>query len=402
MVYVEAQSSRPDQDSWSAPHLWPVVLGITPPPTLQSCTLSPANSNVADGSSKQFTVTGHYSDGSTQNLTAQATYSSSNTFVATINGAGVAHALALGTTTITTSLAGGAISCTATMTVVNPPPPPTLLSCAVTPANPVLDLGTNQTFVATGHYSDGSTQNLTAQATWSSSVTAVATVNAQAFARTVGLGSTTITASGIPGGISCSTTLTVIVRPTLQSITVAPGNPTIIAGQTKTFTATGHYSDGSTLNITASVTWTSSTPAVATVHGGVATSIAAGSTIITATLSGVSGSTTLTVVPRVVIPPPPCPGGDVSYLMEFNFAGGAFNTPVFNYNGASTSVSNLLAANGVLLGNVYASSAVYSNFTGANNGDGGSIGFITLGNGNIDSIYQIGMGRQRFAWSEVR
>lgn len=387
------------RDSWSIPHLWPVVLGITPPPTLESCSISPAAATISLGSTKSFSVIGHYSDGSTQNLTSQASWGSSNITVATIGSNGVASSVGLGSTTITASLASGTITCSANLTVVNPPPPPTLEYCAITPNSPTVDLGTNEQFYAVGHYSNGSTADLSA--TWSSSTTTVATINASGLAKTLALGSTTINAV-VTGGFSCSTTLTVIARPTLTSITVLPPNPTITVGQSKSFTATGHYSDGSTQTLTSVATWTSSNVAVASVSGGLAIGVTAGTVTITASYGGFSASTTLTVLPLVVTPPPVCPGGDVSYLMEFNFAGGPFTTPVFNYNGPSSSMSSIQPANGVLLGNVYASSEVYNNFSGGNNGSGGDVGFITLSSGTIDSIYQAGMDRQRFAWFEIR
>ena len=90
--------------------------------------------------------------------------------------------------------------------------------------------------------------------------------------------------------------LTVQSPPTLSSIAVTPANPTINTGATQQFTATGTYSNGSTQNITSQVTWTSSSTAVATVNAnGLATGASAGGTTITAALSGVTGSTTLTV-----------------------------------------------------------------------------------------------------------
>ena len=45
---------------------------------------------------------------------------------------------------------------------------PTLQSIAVSPANSAIGVGMTQQFIATGIYSDKSTQNLTAQVTWSS------------------------------------------------------------------------------------------------------------------------------------------------------------------------------------------------------------------------------------------
>ena len=48
---------------------------------------------------------------------------------------------------------------------------------------------------------------------------------------------------------------------TLKSIAVTPASPSIAAGNTQQFTATGTYSDNSTKNITTSVTWKSSNAA---------------------------------------------------------------------------------------------------------------------------------------------
>ena len=46
---------------------------------------------------QQFTATGTYSDNSTQNLTSQVTWASATTSVATITAAGLATAVATGT-----------------------------------------------------------------------------------------------------------------------------------------------------------------------------------------------------------------------------------------------------------------------------------------------------------------
>src|SRR5208337_5252670 len=88
---------------------------------------------------------------------------------------------------------------------------------------------------------------------------------------------------------------------TLSSITVTPANPSIILAtgttQTQQFTATGIYSDGSTKDLTASVIWSSSATSIATItSGGNATVLAYGTTIISATFVGITGSTALTVV----------------------------------------------------------------------------------------------------------
>jgi hypothetical protein len=113
----------------------------------------------------------------------------------------------------------------------------------------------------------------------------------------VAVGTTTITAAR--GGVSASTTLTV-TSATLVSLAVSPTNPSISLGSPQQFTATGTYSDKSTQNLTTSATWTSSVTSVATISNaaganGLATSVAVGTTTITAAIGGASASTTLTV-----------------------------------------------------------------------------------------------------------
>ena len=77
-----------------------------------------------------------------------------------------------------------------------PPPPPTLNSISVSPSSPSINVGSTLQFSATGTYSDGSTQNLTAAATWVSTNTSVATVGAgSGLATGMGAGSSSITAT---------------------------------------------------------------------------------------------------------------------------------------------------------------------------------------------------------------
>src|SRR5207253_5283155 len=123
---------------------------------------------------------------------------------------------------------------------------------AVTPANPSITKGATQQFTATGTYSDSTTQNLTALVTWNSATPTVATITAGGLATGVGVGTSVIGAT--LGTVSGSTTLTV-TAPTLTSIAVTPSNPSITKGATQQFTATGTYSDSTTQNLTAQVTW---------------------------------------------------------------------------------------------------------------------------------------------------
>jgi hypothetical protein len=73
--------------------------------------------------------------------------------------------------------------------------------------NPSIPNGTQQQFKATGVFSDGSMQDLTASVTWSSSDKNVATISTGGLATTVGTGSSTIQAKS--GTVPGSTLLTV-------------------------------------------------------------------------------------------------------------------------------------------------------------------------------------------------
>ena len=174
---------------------------LTVTAALVSIAVTPANPTIAKGTAQQFTATGTYSDNSTQNITSSVTWSSTSTAVATINTTGLASTLGVGSTTIQAT--SGSISGSTTLSVTAP----VLVSIVVTPANPSIAKGATQQFTATGTYSDNSTQNLTSSVTWSSSSTAVATINAAGLATGVAGGNTTIRAT--LGSVSGSTGLTV-------------------------------------------------------------------------------------------------------------------------------------------------------------------------------------------------
>jgi O-glycosyl hydrolase len=78
---------------------------------------------------------------------------------------------------------------------------PMLASVAVTPTDNVLWVGSPVQFVATGTYSDGSVRDVTSQATWTSSSTAVVAINSGGLAVAISPGTATISAAlnGVAG-----------------------------------------------------------------------------------------------------------------------------------------------------------------------------------------------------------
>lgn len=82
-----------------------------------------------------------------------------------------------------------------------------LVSITLSPLNPTINAGNTQQFSAVGHYSDGLDSDITSSVTWTSSNTAVATINNTGLATGSASGTTTIAAT--LGGISAATQLTV-------------------------------------------------------------------------------------------------------------------------------------------------------------------------------------------------
>jgi trimeric autotransporter adhesin len=267
------------------------------PPNLVSIALSPSGPTVPLNTAQQFIATGTFSDGSTEQL-ASVTWSSSNTAVFSItddaSDAGSAYALGAGGSTV--SACTGSLCGSTTLTVGAP----ALESITVTPPNGTLAVGFSLQFDALGTYSDGSTQDLTSSATWSSSSSSMAVITSTGQASGLAAGSTTIIA--VSGTVQGSTGLTVTAAtPTLVSISVTPASTSIGTGNTQQFMATGIYSDGSTQNLTSTATWSSSAMSVATITaGGLATAVAPGNSSIGASLNSIAGATTLTVVPVLV------------------------------------------------------------------------------------------------------
>ena len=264
-------------------------------PSLSSLQVTPATMSISAGATQQFTATGKFSDGSSKDMTSSVQWSSSDSTFATVNSAGAASGVAVGVVTVTAQ--SGSINGTAILTVTNAAA--NLTSITLSPLASSMPVNTTQQFTATGSYSDGSSRDLTALVSWSSSAPSNATIDATGLVTSVAAGSTTITAT--LGSVTQSTTLTV-TNPTITSISITPDGLTLGIGINQQYTVTATYSDLSTQDLVSGVTWSSLSTSVATVNNsGLATTVAAGSTTLTATLGSLTDTTTLTVVPANLI-----------------------------------------------------------------------------------------------------
>jgi uncharacterized protein YjdB len=261
------------------------ILGV-PGATLVSLAVTPLAPSIALGATQQFSASATLSDGSTQPVTA--TWTSATPAVATVGGAtGLATGVSPGTAVISAAYGGKTASATLTVT------PAVLVSIAVAPQNPTVQIAASRQLTVLGTYSDATTKDLTASSTFVSATPASATVSTGGLVTGAALGTSVVTATS--GGKSASTTVTV-PGVTLSSIALTPQNPTVQIAATRQLAVIGTYSDASTQNLTASSTFVSATPASATVNaGGLVTGAASGSSVVTANVGGKSATTTVTV-----------------------------------------------------------------------------------------------------------
>src|SRR6266567_726955 len=129
---------------------------------------------------------------------------------------------------------------------------------------------------------------------WASSNQAVANVNTSGVATAAATGSTTIAATS--EGHSGTAAVTVTAGPLpVASVTVSPASASVPVGQAVQLTATPKDASGNPLT-GRTVTWASSNTSVGTVNAsGLVTGVVAGSTTITATSEGQSGTSVVTV-----------------------------------------------------------------------------------------------------------
>ncbi len=258
------------------------------------------------GTSEQLTAVGTYADSSTQTITSQSTWQSSDNTIATVSNTGLLTAVSAGPVTITASM--GTISGMESLVVIAAVGPPTLTSITISPSLFSIASGQTKQLKALGVFSDGTSQDLTNQATWASVAGGTASVGATGLVTGVSQGSTSITAT--LGSTSGSATATVTAA-LLNSIVVSPSTASIATGQTQAFAANGIFSDGSSTDMTDSVSWSSGSTNFASINAtGLATGVSAGSATITASAGAVSGSATLTVTPAVLVSVDISPDGE--------------------------------------------------------------------------------------------
>jgi uncharacterized protein YjdB len=288
-----------------------------PAPVVTTIEVVPATTSLQVGATQSLTATVKDQFGEVMNGQS-LTWSTNNAGAANVNGGGVVTAVAAGSATISAGSAGKTGTSVVTVTAA-PPSPPEVTTITVSPPSASIQAGTTTTLSATVKDQNGSV--MTGQTiAWSTDNAAAATVNPSGVVSGVAAGSATIAAasSGVSGTATITVTTAPPPSPVVTTVTVSPTSAAVNVGATTTLTATVKDQNGNVMT-GQTVAWSTNNAPVATVSSsGVVTGVSAGSAMITATSSGKSGTSSITV--NTVPPPPPPPGGTLLFQEDFENA----------------------------------------------------------------------------------
>lgn len=220
-----------------------------------SLAISPSNPSIAKGTSLAFSATGTYSDGSTADLTTQVTWGVADldgTGVAAINSSGVAFGKEKGKVRISAEIDGDVAETQLTVTAA------AVVSIALTPPSASVPKGTSQRFAAVATLTDGSTQDVSAVAVWSSTDldgTGVASVDNTGQARANQVGKASISCSY--GGKS-ATALLQVTPAVMTNLVLLPDSVSLPLGLSTRMSALASYSDGTQQDVSLLSVWSSS------------------------------------------------------------------------------------------------------------------------------------------------
>ncbi|WP_221795129.1 beta strand repeat-containing protein [Oceanobacter mangrovi] len=276
---------------------------------LQSIELEPQSPVVPVSTRKSFTAYGRYSDGSRADITQLVSWQ-------TGYQAGADEATKIGVITNAVSGAGGGvftaqfagqIAVTASLDNFDGD---TISASTMATTKAVTGLvleldqtslykGQSATLTALGQLSDGTTAEFADGISWTLDTTSTLSIDTTSESsvltiNAIAAGNAQITASRT---LLDSTVLTeswsiTVQSPLLESIVVTLDVDEVPAGMTRQATATGHYSDDSTADITSSVDWSSSNTSRATIAAdGVITGLTAGSLTVAASLDNAESET---------------------------------------------------------------------------------------------------------------
>ncbi len=247
-----------------------------------------ANPSIPLGISTQYLAIATYSDNSTADITDVASWVSADSSIATIDEKGLVRTLKVSSIGISASYQG-VTSNISTLTITDA----IATKVSIIPPTTKLAKGLTLQLQAIATLSDDTTKDVSTQANWQSSNPTVLSVDDQGKATAIAAGDATVTAT--VQGVTGQTTVSAVDL-TVSQLQIIPATVQLAIGTTTRLTAIATFVDQSTQDVSSQVGWLSSNTAVATVDStGLVTGVAAGSTTLSASLLGVTASTSIQV-----------------------------------------------------------------------------------------------------------
>ncbi len=261
-----------------------VTLKVTPA-ELKSIQITPDIQQLANGVNQKLIAAGIYSDGTTADLTNMVTWETTNPEVALITQSGEVQAQGEGKVTVSADYRGVKSGDPQIITVTSAE----LQEITVTPVEASVAEGVAKKLTAAGRFTDGGTADISEQVSWVSSDTSVASVTQGGIVKGLSEGSSLITAN--LNGITSSGITSQVTEAQLLDIEILAESTQIPLGSMTQLLAVGEYSNGSELDITGDVTWTSDAVSTAAVTpSGQIEGIKTGTANIRASLNGMNSS----------------------------------------------------------------------------------------------------------------
>ncbi|QGQ97183.1 Ig-like domain-containing protein [Paenibacillus psychroresistens] len=232
---------------------------------------------------KSIALSAFYADGSSEVVTTKAKWESNNDNVATVSN-GVVTAFSNGNASISATYGGKTTTIAIDVDVAR--------KLILDNTTMQLSVNGNKTAILKATYADGTVEDVTDRATWSSDNEAVAIVS-KGKVSAIKSGQAVINAQ-----FGNNTAKLVVDVDVAKSLSLNKTNVSLRKGATEPLVLTATLSDGISKPVTDQATWTSDNDAIAYVTNGIVTAVSSGQAVITAKY----GESTATVTIQVEIP----------------------------------------------------------------------------------------------------
>ncbi|MBO2597436.1 hypothetical protein I6M27_22175, partial [Shewanella algae] len=264
------------------------------PPKVVSVVPNTFNLDLPLSFSQPLKVEAVYSDNHVEDVTSRATYVSSDTGIVSVAADGTVTGITPGTAVIVATFSG-VDSNDINITVLNK----VLRRLVATPAQLIIPVTFEREITTTAEFSDGTTLDVTDQANYTADNYSIVSLNGN---KVTGLSSGITDVRAHYLGETSTTVKVEVTSAVLQRIEVTPANPIIALGYTETLRAEGVFDDGTTIDLSNNVLWTTDNPTVLTSKSfGDYLAATMGVATLGAEYSGVRGETIANVVNKKLI-----------------------------------------------------------------------------------------------------